>query len=590
MLIPFLPYLLAIAGVSAVLALPAPPVESPGWALVALFFVLPLLGAILGDLPGRWLGARSPGYLHRRLLFLALWLTLLALLPLPEAMRGALAWSGDGEAATVALLLLNFWIGDTLAVSPLNPLLRETWPAQWRRFVQALRLPLPILLLMAAGLLLPVLSDNLLVGGEGRSAALSWLRLLGGLAGMLALAAVAVPVLIRVCWGLHPLAPSPAEAAVREELAANGVTVGAVLAWPDELMGHVTAGVIGLVPRFRYLMISPSLLAALDLTELRSVTAHEAGHVRQRHLWYFFAAIVSFVLLMQVLATGLFWAGLFTGGSPPLWLLIGLEVGGLLVFFRFGLGFVSRHFERQADGNALRRLGPAPFEGAIVKVALLNGIALEQDNWHHYGIAQRIRFANAAHAEPEKLRQHDRGVRRIKVALLALLLAGLGVQAVASSPDAVDWLGERYLARRMSGEGEPSRADLLPLQFLATRALERGDHGAAERYFRLVLRITPENPQAQNNLAWVLVTQPNPGAGELEEGLRLAEQAARNDPLAYVFDTLAESHFRLQQYDAAVKAASRALLLAEEGAGRGDVPLRYYRERLAAFARHGQGA
>ena len=590
MLIPFLPYLLAIAGVSAVLALGAPAVESPGWALAALFFALPLLGAILGDLPGRWLGARSPGYLRRRLLFLALWLALLAMLPLPAALRAALAWTGDGDAAAVALLLLNFWIGDTLAVSPLNPLLRETWPAQWRRFAQALRMPLPILLLMAAGLVLPVLSDTLFVAGAGRSALLSWLRLLGGLAGMFALAAVAVPVLIRVCWGLRPLALSAAEAAVREELAANGVTVGAVLAWPDELMGHATAGVIGLLPRFRYLMISPSLLAALAPAELRSVIAHEAGHVKHRHLWYFFAAIVSFVLLMQVLATGLFWAGLFTGGSPPLWLLIGLEVGGLLVFFRFGLGFVSRTFERQADGNALRRLGPEPFEGAIIKVGLLNGIALEQDNWHHYGIARRIRFAHAAHAEPEQLRRHDRRVRRIKVGLLALLLLGLGVQAAASSPDAVDWMGEQYLARRLSGEEQPTRADLLPLQLLATRALERGNHDAAERYFRLVLQVTPADPQAQNNLAWVLVTQPDPRAAELEEGLQLAEQAAQAGALAYVFDTLAESHFRLRQYDAAIKAAGRALLLAEEGAGRGDVPLRYYRERLAAFARRGQGA
>jgi len=590
MLIPFLPYLLAIAGVSAVLALPAAAAETPGWALLALYLVLPLLGAILGDLPGRWLGARSPGLLRRRLLFLAGWLALLALLPLPAYLRAELGWTGDGDAAAVVLLLLNFWLGDTLAVCPLNPFLRETWPAQWRQFRRALRLPVPILLLMLAGLALPVLSDSLLLASAPGSALLAWLRLLGGLAGMLALAAVAVPVLIRVCWGLRPLPDSAAATIVQEELAANGVRVGAVLAWPDDLMGHATAGVIGLLPRFRYLLISPSLLAALEPAELRSVTAHEAGHVKHRHLWYFFAAIVSFILLMQVLATVLFWAGLFTGGAAPLWLMLTLEVGGLLLFFRFGLGFVSRQFERQADGNALRRLGPLPFEGAILKVGLLNGIALEQDNWHHYGIARRIRYAHTAHAEPERLARHDRVVRRVKILLLSLVGVGLSVQAAASNPDAMGWLGEQYLARHLAADAEPTRADLLPLQYLATRAVERGDHGTAERYFRLVLRITPEDPQAQNNLAWVLVTQPNPQAGELQEGLRLAEQAAQAEARAYIWDTLAESHFRLRHYDAAIKAAGHALLLAEEGAGRGDVPLRYYRDRLAAFARHGQGA
>jgi Flp pilus assembly protein TadD len=120
--------------------------------------------------------------------------------------------------------------------------------------------------------------------------------------------------------------------------------------------------------------------------------------------------------------------------------------------------------------------------------------------------------------------------------------------------------------------------------------VQHGDHVAAERYFRVILRVTPEDPQAQNNLAWVLVTQPAPRAAELHEGLALARRAADTDDQAYIWDTLAESHYRLQQYEAAIHAASKALLLAEAGAGRGDVPLHYYRERLAAFSHHGRGA
>jgi tetratricopeptide (TPR) repeat protein len=152
------------------------------------------------------------------------------------------------------------------------------------------------------------------------------------------------------------------------------------------------------------------------------------------------------------------------------------------------------------------------------------------------------------------------------------------------------WLGERYLAQRLDDGAAPTAADLLPLQFLATRALQRGDPDGAERYFRLVLQVTPEDAQARNNLAWVLVTRPDARPEQLREGLELARQAAEAAQQAYIWDTLAESYYRLRRYDAAVEAAGKALMLAEEGAGRGDVPLRYYRERLAAFSRGGAGA
>lgn len=596
MLIPFLPYLLALAGITVLLALPVAPLALPvmasGWSVAALYLALPLLGEAVGQLRRPRMGVRRRAQLRHRLVFLAAWLGVLVIVPLPAALLAALQGLpllGDADEPALVLLLLNFWVGDTLAMSPLVPAGRESWGAQLRRFALALRMPVPVLLLVLVGLALPLFSEDALPGG-GDPAALPGLRLAASVGTMLLLAVVAVPVLIRTCWGLVPIPPGPAAEAVRDELAENGVPVAAVLAWPEALMGYATAGVIGLLPRFRYLLISPSLVSALEVPELRAVTAHEAGHLKHRHLWYFFAAVLAFILGMQVLSTGLLWGGLLTGTPLPLWALVALEVGALVLFFRFGIGYVSRHFERQADANALRRLGPHAFEGAITKVGLLNGIPLEQDNWHHYGIGRRIGFAHRAQAEPEALARHDRKVSRIKVALVALLLLAVGAQAAASSPDAMGWLGERYLAYRLDGREAPREADLLPLQFLASRAVQRGDFPAAERYFRAVLRVTPEDPQALNNLAWVLVTQPRPARAELTEGLTLARQAAESVDEAYIWDTLAESYYRLQRYDDAIHAASKALALAEQGAGRGDAPLRYYRERLDAFARHGRGA
>ncbi len=599
MLIPFLPYLIALAGLTAVLGAVAEPALGPAFgpgslpAALVLYAALPLLGALVGSLPERWLGGRRQAGLRRRGLFLIAWLWVLIATALPAALVALLGGGGaegGGTEAAMAALLVNFWIGDTLALRTVRPMGGPPLREQLRDFGRALRMPLPILVLMLGGLAAPVLTPDLPLYPNEEAFGLPWLRLAGSLGAMLLVAVVAVPVLVRWCWGLAPLPAGPGRDVVEAELAANGVRVAAVLAWPESIMASATAGVIGLLPRFRYLLMSPALVTALTADELRSVTAHEAAHVRHRHLWYFLAAIIGFVLLMQLVLTALFWAGLFAGELPPLWLSVVLEVVALVAFFRFGIGFVSRQFERQADSEALRRQGAAAMDGALHKVAMLNGIPPQVDNWHHYGITRRVHYAYAATEEPARLARHDGKVRRVKLALVGVLAAGIGAQALLFSPASFTYLGEQYLRYRMTDVRDAGAQDLLALKFLASRAVAREDHATAERYFRLVLQVTPEDPQALNNLAWVIVTRPGASASQLREGLRLAESAADAGAQAYIWDTLAESYFRLARYDAAIDAASRALALARQGHGRGDVPLHYYRERLAAFSRHGQGA
>lgn len=592
MLIPFLPYLLALAGLSAVDALRP---EGEGTALlsgvsqVLLYLALPLLGLLVERLPAVLVGRRGMGRMRARGLFLLLWLGVLASVPLTASLTASLAWVGDGGSAALAALMLNYWVGDALCQSAHPAPGAAAGLSRRQRLGMALRMPLPILVLLLAGLALPGLSDELLLPLEP-SGGWAWARALSGLVVLVGVAAVGVPVLIRLCWGLRPLADRTAERVMRDELAANGVRVAAVLAWPEALLGHSTAGVIGLLPRFRYLLVSPSLLEALAPDELQAVTAHEAGHLKHRHLWFFLAAIVGFSLLMQVLAAGAFWTGLYTGTMLPAWLLVVLEVAALVVFFRFGIGYLSRHFERQADGNALRRTGPAPFEGALMKVGLLNGIPVEQNNWHHYGISHRIGYARRATDDPERLARHDRKVTRVKAALLALVALGFAGQAAAMRPDTADWLGERLLTAELQGDSVPDAKMLPAMQFLASRAVEQGNLRRAERLFRGVLRARPDDPQTQNNLAWVLVTRPQPEPGELREGLHLAEQAARADEQAYIWDTLAESYYRLHRIDAAIRASAKALDLAEADMGRGVAPLSYYRERLESFRRQSRGA
>ena len=590
MLLPFIPLLLALAGITVIGLLPAAAATAPQGAELALRYVVLFIPAlVLGNLPESWLGSRSPmRFSRRRMVLLGLWIMLVSGSTLVNGWMEAFAGIDHGEELAVVVLLLNFWICDALALQPFNPLRVKALPAQAVRLAENLAIGLPVVLLVAAGLVVSALGA--LLPGLGDAAALlpPWLAPLGALAIYVGVAGLVIPVLIPLCWRLRTLEDANVEGIIRHELAANGVSVARVLNWPAEMTGHATAGVIGILPRFRYLLFADVLARALTAEEIRSVTAHEAAHIRRRHLWYFIAAILAYILIIHFLLQALALAGLWLEYTIPFWAMTLIEIGGLLLFLRFGLGFLSRNFERQADGNALRRSGIEPFRTALLKIARLNRIAPEADNWHHYGIARRLAFLEGAEQAPETLDRHDRWVARIKVVCVAVLVCGMVAQAVFSEAGVVTYLIKQHWINGLEQVAEPSQAQLEGLNYLALQAFERKDFSTAERYFRRLMEVNPEDPSIQNNLAWLLVTRPGAETGHLQEGLRLARMASRASESAFIWDTLAEAYFRTNHLAKSKSAAERALGLAKAGRGRGNTPLAYYRGRLADFGRAGK--
>ena len=63
----------------------------------------------------------------------------------------------------------------------------------------------------------------------------------------------------------------------------------------------MTAGIMGMVPRFRYILITESLMEILSLDELKAVVAHEMGHARYRHFFFYLVFFIGFA----VMSTGL---------------------------------------------------------------------------------------------------------------------------------------------------------------------------------------------------------------------------------------------------------------------------------------------
>ena len=63
----------------------------------------------------------------------------------------------------------------------------------------------------------------------------------------------------------------------------------------------LTAGVMGLVKKFRYILVTDALLNNLSSDEIDSVIAHEIGHVKKYHLQFYLIFFLGFLFLFYSL-------------------------------------------------------------------------------------------------------------------------------------------------------------------------------------------------------------------------------------------------------------------------------------------------
>ena len=178
------------------------------------------------------------------------------------------------------------------------------------------------------------------------------------------LMAVAVfgPAIIQKFWNCSPLEPGLLRDRIQGLCARAGVTCRNILYWPIFEGRMITAGVMGLVARFRYILVTRALMRSLTTDEIEAVIAHEIGHVRRKHLLFylvFFAgymvlsyATFDLIVLCLLYAQPVFrWlAGAGLSQDTVMSGLFSLVIIVMfLVYFRFIFGYFMRNFERQAD-------------------------------------------------------------------------------------------------------------------------------------------------------------------------------------------------------------------------------------------------
>ena len=273
---------------------------------------------------------------------------------------------------------------------------------------------------------------------------------------------IIVPALLYRILGAHPLPPSALRDRMEAMCEMHRLRFRNILLWPTHNR-IANALVMGVAPRFRYVLLSDLLLCEMSDEQIEAVFAHELGHVVHRHMIWYLVFMKVLILVLAVVALFLEavqrnWLKL--PSFIPMDLLMTLAgFGGFLLAF----GFISRRFERQADVFAARTLqrnyAPPPdvktshvgpvgagiFASALERVARINNMPLGShrrweggpmqrlgwlverfadlgNNWLHGSIATRMSALHHMSCDPARTFHFDRRMARLYVTLLVMLV------------------------------------------------------------------------------------------------------------------------------------------------------------------------
>lgn len=215
-----------------------------------------------------------------------------------------------------------------------------------------------------------------------------------------------------------------------------------ILIWQSGGM-VVNAGVMGLLGRLRYILLTDALLEHMDRRCIKAIFAHEAGHIISHHIFYSAIFAVTTVVFS---VTGAVALAAVAGWDD--WTVDILSLAVLLAAWGIGFGYLSRRFERQSDvlaawavdrpsaGEDDGRITPegaATFAWALQRVAQLNGIPQGQFNWRHGSIAKRVRYVLHLGGTGGGRGEIDKTVHRIKMGLWVALGAAITIIALQAA-------------------------------------------------------------------------------------------------------------------------------------------------------------
>lgn len=406
------------------------------------------------------------------------------------------------------------------------------------------------------------------------------------------LVAIAIfgPVLIKKLWRCNSLPPGLSRTRIESICQKAGLTYSDILKW--ELFGGtmITAGVMGLVGRFRYILITPALLNSLNGDELDAVMMHEIGHVQKHHMvfyLFFFAGFMACnfvffepVMLLLYIFEPIYKLFEFVGmGKNTVYpmLVSAVLIASFILYFRFVFGFFMRNFERQADLHVYRFTPDAsPLISTFYKIASFSGQSIEKPNWHHFGIGQRIRFLEKCQSTPALIQVHHLYVKKLIIGYMVLVMiligAGYSINYGMARETFSNFIAENILFQQL--DVDPENSDLHVI--VGDYYYNRKNYGKAIDSYETVLRMDDKNVHALNNLSWLFITCPQAEYRDRQKAMEYAARALEQKREAFVLDTYAEALFANNDIQNAVAAAKEALT-------RSNDKKEYYKSQLQRF-------
>jgi len=406
-------------------------------------------------------------------------------------------------------------------------------------------------------------------------------------AGFITLLMIYMPVIIQYWWGCKPLEISEKTRALRAFLRDKGFRYRHLLRWPIFEGQMMTAGIMGLVSRYRYILVTDALLEVLTIEELKAVLAHEMGHAKYRHLFFYVLFFVGFMVISFGLQDVLqyifymhpFFMKMISGNDPQsiniYYLVLTIPMLVIMViYFRYVMGFFMRNFERQADLYSSVIMGsPGATVSSLEKVAYFSGKTRDLPSWHHFSIRERIDFLMKTRENPGLIRRHNRFVTRSFFIYLACIV-GIGY-TLNFSPM------KQYMAYSLAGKvlnerllEEPDNIALY--QDFAMVCHEMGKYRKAIETYDKIINLDPNQAVSLNNLAWILVTAPDQDLRDKVRALDLAKRAVAIERSAIFLDTLAEAYYANGRIREAVEAIDEAISVVQDGRD-------YYEKQLKRF-------
>jgi STE24 endopeptidase len=288
------------------------------------------------------------------------------------------------------------------------------------------------------------------------------------IAGLGSLVLLLSPLFVRLALPTSPMPEGPLRRRLERIADRVGFEFTDILVWDTNQM-TVNACVTGIIPGFRYVLLSDGLIESLPPLEIAAVFGHEVGHIAHRHLLYFAFFFMGSLGLLSLLGDVVSQADpvvtQFAAMTPWQPALVVEIFEGVVLLIAVGLYFwlvfgkVSRRFEREADlfgtkvvscalpecpsahrdqdddedvprsaitsANLLCPIGIRIFATALANVARFNGLDPQGPSWRHGSIARRIAFIRGLERHPERELSFRRGTTRLRGWLAVVLAMGV---------------------------------------------------------------------------------------------------------------------------------------------------------------------